>query len=99
MKAKPILHLSPHLNSELELEEKMGGGFLNLIAKLTPSTILPSSFLKSICRPNSILNDHQAKVLHFGGAHSFQTKDGNGILYAPRIALCKPSLTNSAHHL
>jgi hypothetical protein len=58
---KPILHLIPHSNSESTLEEEVGGGFLDMIAKLTSSTIFPSSSLKSIRPPNSILNDQPCK--------------------------------------
>jgi hypothetical protein len=68
VKAKPILHLIPHSNSEPALEEEVGGGFLDMIAKLTSSTILPSSSLKSIRRPNSILNDQPCKGFALQGA-------------------------------
>jgi hypothetical protein len=43
------------------MEENADGRFLDLVAKLAKATILPTSLLKSIRRPNKILNDQQRK--------------------------------------
>jgi hypothetical protein len=48
--------MRPHTKGKGALEEEVRSGFLMLVAKLANSTIWSSSLLKSIRRPNSILN-------------------------------------------
>jgi hypothetical protein len=43
------------------MEENMGGRFLDLVSKLAKATIYPTSLLKSIRCPNTILKDQPRK--------------------------------------
>jgi hypothetical protein len=60
-KAHPMLDGGPHSGGETTLEEKMSRRLLLMVAKFAKATIWPTSSLKSIRRPNSILNDQPSK--------------------------------------
>jgi hypothetical protein len=61
MEPKPRSEGGTHSNSKPAMEENMGSQFLDLVAKLAKATIFPTSLLKSIRRPNTILKDQPCK--------------------------------------
>jgi hypothetical protein len=47
--------MAAEMSFEMPFEEKMWRGFLNLVAQREIATIIPTTMLDPICRPNAIL--------------------------------------------
>jgi hypothetical protein len=56
-----MLHHIPKPFGEATIGEKVGQPFLRLIAKWAATTIVPTTSLKMICCPNSILDGQPSK--------------------------------------
>jgi hypothetical protein len=65
LKIKTLLHFISNIDCESTFKKKVGGGFLHMIAKFTPSTIWPLSLFKPIRRPNFILDNQPSKGFAF----------------------------------